>query len=152
MDWSKYFPPITESAPIHIGRLFNGIFTLCLPDGSHRTFRIATQYPGSWMEGKRCMGLLVGPHNDIPGDYEKFAFVDEFGIHVWKSLRGTQDKPSKHKEYADIIWRIASGETVEGYELLESRHCIKCNRTLTTPDAVMKGIGSTCEKAWGWNE
>lgn len=148
MDWNIFFPRNPEPEFFRIGALFNGIYTLVLPDGSHRTFRIATQYPDSWMPGKRIMGVLVGPDNTR--DFEKFSFVDHTGIKIWKSLRGTGDRPSKYQQWADIIWRIANGETIEGYELLEARHCIKCNRLLTTESAILAGIGSTCEKGFQW--
>lgn len=145
IDWNRYFgEPEPPASPFKINRLYNGIYTLCLPDGSHRTFKISTQYPGSWAAGRRVLSLLVGPDNTA--DYEKCGFVNETGIEIWKRIRGTQDKPSAIEGYADLIWRLAGGETVAGCELLESRHCLICNRTLTDKESIELGIGPTCRE------
>lgn len=119
-------------------RVPNGFFTLTLPDGSHRTFRVHTQNPqAKFAPGKRVISLLIGPANT--GDYERFGFVEADGVRVWKRYRDT-----KQAAYAEIVWEIATGGRVEGCELLVSKRCMLCNRELTTPESLERGIGPLC--------
>jgi hypothetical protein len=151
--WSQYAPGMLASVgPIHagktpeLGRLYNGIMTLTLPDGGHRTFKIATGYDGTIWAGKRVVSILVGPDNAGDGDYEKVAFLTADGIKPFKRIMGTQDHAGKIPKWLDVLWRMAGGEQIEGYTVHESRHCLRCNRRLTTPRAVLMGLGSECEK------
>lgn len=148
MDWSRYadgfaaaFVPAAFVTP-PLGRLYNGILTLTLPDGGHRTFRIKTQYPGSPMAGKRWIGILVGPVNT--DDYQWWGVVDTDGIHPFKKVLGSQDEAGAFRRYADVLWRLAGGEKIDGYDVLESRHCLRCNRVLTDNFSIMDGRGPTC--------
>lgn len=142
IDWTTYAESFAAFKTPPLGRLFNGIMTLTLPDGGHRTFRIKTQYADSWMPGKRTIGILVGPDNCT--DYEMFGFVETEGIRIFKRILGTGDEASAYKRYADVLWRMAGGEAIPGYEVLESRHCLRCNRLLTDEESIMTGLGPTC--------
>ena len=131
-------PPVSIPPETLTPTLPNGFHTLTLPDGSHRTFRVYRKRDGAkFAPGKRIISLLIGPDNT--NDYEDFGFVSEMQIAVWKRFRG-----HKQEEYAAIIWRIAQGEVVEGYELLTDRRCLICNRTLTEPESIERGIGPLC--------
>lgn len=133
-------PMATESV------IANGLYTLTFPDGSHKTFKIRRIPDDSnFAPGKRTLSLLVGPDNTQ--DYEQFAFVTEGGVQVWKGKRGAKDKPSKHEQYAMLIWDMAvKGEGFDGYELQVSKRCLRCNRPLTTPQSLAAGIGEECRK------
>lgn len=117
----------------------NGYFTLTLPDGSHRTFRVWTQNAeAKFCPGRRLIGMLIGPDNTA--DYEGFGFVEESGVVPWKRFKNT-----KQEVYAGILWEIVvEGREVEGCEVMESKRCLVCNRTLTDDVSISRGIGPTC--------
>lgn len=118
----------------------NGIYTLTFPCGSHRTFRIFTKKTtAKFAPGKRICAMLIGPDNTT--DYEPFAFVDDSGIHVWKRF-----KNQKQAEYAELLWMLATGCEADGHELLISKRCLRCNRTLTDPISLELGTGPECRK------
>jgi hypothetical protein len=90
-------PPATLRVP-------NGFYTLELPDGSHRTFRIFTKrLDAKFAAGKRVIGILIGPENT--SDYESVAFLTEAGPQVWKRHRGTRTEAHLAK-----LWGLATGE------------------------------------------
>lgn len=124
----------------------NGIYTLTFPDGSHKTLKIRRIPDNSkFAPGQRTLSLLVGPDNS--SDYEQFAFVTEQRITVWKGKRGGLNNPSKFERYAFILWEIAvNNEQFDGYELAVSKTCLRCNRTLTTPESIATGLGPECVK------
>jgi hypothetical protein len=127
--------------------IFNGTFTMIGPNG-HRTVRVKTVQTEGPLQGKRIVYLLTGPQNTF--DYTGFAFVSDDGedIKVWRKYVGTQFEtigrvfrslvnglPAKDgRSFADL-----------GYRVEESRSCVKCNRLLTTPESIAKGIGPICE-------
>lgn len=141
---------------------FNGAITVQnIHTGEHRTFKLVTQPEDSeFAPGQRVLSLLTGPNNEA--DYESFAFVDdEKGIAVWKRFRGQGGQKSAHEWYADMIsglsghhkttcdWSQPSAKAPEGYKLLVERHCLRCNRLLTTPDSIAMGMGPTCREKLG---
>ena len=124
-------------------RIPNGLYTLQFPDGSHRTFRIYTKkQDAKFAPGKRIFAILIGPDNTA--DFEGVGFVDDSGIHVWRSKKGSAVKPSKIEEYAGLVWKLADGEVIDGYELSISKRCLRCNRELTTPESIDREIGPEC--------
>lgn len=129
--------PIASHIPTS-SKMPNGIMTLTFPCGSHRIFRIFTKKAtAKFAPGERICALLIGPDNTT--DYEPFAFVDDSGIHVWKRF-----KNQKQAEYAELIWMLATGCEADGHELLISKRCLVCNRTLTDPLSLELGVGPTC--------
>lgn len=138
--WDATFAPVPTIK--RASRIFNGLYSVTFPDGTHRTFKIHTkQLTAKFAAGKRIISLLVGPDNEK--DYEPWGFVDDSGISVWKRLRGGR-QPSKYEVFAEVIWKLATDETVPGHELLVSRTCLICSRTLTDPESIEYGIGPTC--------
>jgi hypothetical protein len=135
---------VAQASPV----LFNGFYSILFPDGSHRTFRIHTKRPDAkFAPGQRILSLLVGP--DRSDDWEMVAFVDYNGIHVFKRHKG-----SKIEKYANLIWLMAQGAEADGHELKIAKHCLRCNRLLTTPTAIDRNYGDHCwellngKKAW----
>ena len=130
-------PPTFDLSDLARPEIHNGYYTLTLPCGTHRTFRLYTQQKGK-LAGKRLLGMLIGPDNT--SDYEDFAFMGEAGFAVWKRFAN-----QRQATLAAILWKfIGEGELVDGHEVTESRRCIRCNRTLTTPESYEAGIGPTC--------
>lgn len=146
-DWDELFEraikkkwPEQVVMPHGIPSVHNGIYTLTLPDGGHRTFRISTQGErSSFAPGRRLISLLVGPDNT--NDYESVAFLNDTGPEVWKRHRG-----HRVENWLAVLWRMSQGEQVTGYELLVARHCMWCNRVLTDSASIERGYGPTCWK------
>ena len=143
IDFSEYdsafATPTPLADPIPTASVIpNGLFTITFPCGSHRTFRIFTKRPDAkFAPGKRIVAMLIGP--ETSSDWEGFGFVDDAGIHVWKRF-----KSARQAEYARLIWMLATGCEADGHELLISKRCLKCNRELTTPESLERGIGPQC--------
>lgn len=131
----------------------NGIFTLESPTGQHRTLRVQTWKADKDKQPKRSLGLLTGPDNT--SDYKDFAFVNACNVFVWKRFQ------SGDNEDSGMLCKIATvfeSMMVEGQEsrfykkgmrIKESRHCMRCNRRLTTPESIASGIGPECAGKWG---
>lgn len=126
--------------------LSNGFYTLTFPSGEFRTFRVRLDREGLFA-GRRTLALLIGPNNGgggERGDYETLGTVAEDGFQVFKRFGS-----SKTSEHAELLWRLARGESVAGYELLVSRRCRLCNRKLTDPVSIATEVGPFCRKAVG---
>jgi hypothetical protein len=118
-----------------------GFHTVVFPDGSHRTFRVRLDRQGAF-SGRRTLALLIGPVNT--DEYQTVGLVMSDGFALWKAHRA-----GKVAEHAAILWRLAKGEEIDGYELLTSKRCRICLRELTTPESVRLELGPTCAKKVG---
>jgi hypothetical protein len=136
-DFAPHGTPPRESV------IFNGIYSLKFPDGSHRTFKIHTKGGRGALAGKRIISLLARADDDDEDSYVGFGFVDNHGIHLWKNGR------HQFHQHAALIWKLATGESIDGHELLVSRRCLACNRPLTTPESIERGLGDFCAKKLG---
>lgn len=116
----------------------NGVYTLVFPCGTHKTIRVHTQIGGP-MAGKRILSLLIGPVNT--DDFEAFGELTPAGLWIWKRWKG-----KKPDEYAHLLWVLMKGEKIEGHDVMLSKKCLRCNRPLTTPESLARGIGPECEK------
>jgi hypothetical protein len=129
-------------------RIPNGYYTIVFPCGTHRTFRVYTRPATSnFAPGKRVVALFIGPANTQ--DYEPLGWVDDTGIQVWKRFRGAKDAPSQHERHAAVLWALATGEVLDGYEVQLSKRCLVCNRTLTDPESIRLGVGPFCRSRKG---
>lgn len=119
----------------------NGRFTVkSTRTGEHRTFQIRTQdAKATFAPGKRVLSLLTGSDNEA--DYTGFAFVDDFGIHVWEKKRTEQ-----YTALARMLEYLQKHEDAGRVEVYAETTCRKCNRALTTPDSVKTGLGPTCAR------
>lgn len=146
---SKITPSTPAASTI---TLYNGIYTIVSPPAraaetgiTHRTFRIKTSQRGN-LKGRRIVSLLTGPNNEA--DYEAFAFVEPWGISVWKSHRG-EGLRTNWAAYARMLAQLAGEDPREplrraGYKLEIARTCMRCNRLLTTSASISLGIGPEC--------
>lgn len=130
-------------------KIANGTYTIKNnKTGDHRTFKISTQPDdASFAPGQRIIELLIGENNET--DYKGFGFVTEDGIKVWKRFQGTKDQASLHEKYAQMVWSMgtlgtASPYLAKGLELFLTKNCLRCNRKLTTPESIERGIGPEC--------
>lgn len=117
--------------------------------GEHRTFRIKLVQGGA-IKGKQILELLIGQDNE--SDYQAFAFISDAGAQVWKRYK-EPGKGSIWQVYAAMIEQHLGlrehGFTFNQIEFLSSRRCMRCNRTLTTPESIERGIGPECAEKWG---
>ena len=118
----------------------NGFYTVQnVAKGTHRTVRVATVRRGK-LEGKRIMSLLTGPDN--MNSYTGFGFVDDEGrVQVWRKHQS--DRVRLYLAQVIANW-AATENKPEGIEILLSKRCRRCNRTLTTPESIERGIGPEC--------
>jgi len=119
--------------------MFNGVYTVHSPTGEHRTFNVET-----WRTGERAISILAGPDNT--SDYVTFGFVLSSKIALWKKM----DKPF-YRQCAKMLWDLAkngenSAYAQKGVKLLLVKHCLRCNRVLTTPGSIQSGIGPECAR------
>lgn len=134
--------------------IFNGIYTILNKEsGQHRTFRIRTQAEDAkFAPGSRIVALLTGPDNT--SDYRGFGFVQKNGwITLWKKNQ------TPHYEGLAKAIRLASKAIEKGedsfttpkatYSVELSKRCLRCNRTLTTPESLTRGYGPECAHALG---
>lgn len=110
--------------------------------GEHRTFAIKTVLKGP-LKDKQIVALLIGPENE--SDYQAFGFIDDLGIKVWRS----KDTPA-HRAFAAMIEQYLglkeNGFEFAKYSWFQSKRCMRCNRTLTTPESIERGIGPECAR------
>lgn len=119
----------------------NGFFTLSDSHG-HTTFRIRTQKESAkFAPGKRIVGFLSGPENT--SNYTNIGFLEPHALVIWKRWLG-----SRQAKLAQELIKALKGEEVP-FSLQESRHCIRCNRLLTTPESIERGIGPECLAKYG---
>ena len=120
----------------------NGKFTVkSTKTGEHRTFRVRTQpKDSSFCPGKRVLSLLTGADND--NSYTGFAFVDDFGIHLWG-----KKKTEQYIALATMLEHLQKHEDAGRVEVYAETTCRKCNRALTTPESILSGIGPICERS-----
>lgn len=112
-----------------------GIYTLETNHG-HRTFRVVLQGPDAgFAPGKTVLEYLAGSDND--GDYRGFAFIKGGRLQVWNRFR---------TERFGGLLRDAEDFLRDPEAALEAKHCLRCGRTLTTPDSIAAGMGPECYK------
>lgn len=126
----------------------NGTYTLTNPaSGGYRTYRVQTweRDVGGSVELSRVLQLLVGSDNE--GDFVGFAFLTDRGPSVWRRFQSANDK-NQWGRLAWWFWKtVAEGEGPLQAQL--SKRCLRCNRKLTTPESLERGVGPECWEAMG---
>lgn len=139
-------------------KLFNGRYTIqSKQTGEHRTFWVRTQEKDAkFAPGRRTVSLLTGSQNDDPSCYTTFGFAEQDGIFVFPSKRPGPDCTTDNwLKYADLLWTLAldgafSRWADKGFTILMEGACARCNRTLTTPESIRRGIGPICADLGGF--
>jgi hypothetical protein len=129
-------------------KLFNGRYTVeSKQTGEHRTFWVRTQEADAeFAPGRRLVMLLTGSQNDDPACYTAFGFAEESGIRVFPSKQASSPRWA---QFADLLWTLAldgafSPWTEKGFTILMEGRCLKCDRPLTSPESLRRGIGPIC--------
>lgn len=132
--------------------IYNGKYTVTnRQTGEHRTFWVQRARDDSKLRGKRILALLTGPDNQ--NDWTSFAFIaeDTGEVRIWRRF---QSGPTGAWEmYARIAEQYIFGlpaNLPEGrYDVQESRYCLRCNREITNPASIARGIGPECAEKMG---
>lgn len=99
--------------------------------------------------GKQIVSYLSGPDNE--NNFTGFAHLDESGgIHVWKRFRPlyAESAINKYIQALTLLQQQGIGYQEEAgmTYALRSGRCRKCNRTLTVPASLHRGLGPVCAK------
>lgn len=149
------------------GNVFNGIYTISGAFG-HRTLSIETQKKDDeFAPGERIMYLLTGENNTDPKSWTGFAFVKmarpavggfpQPHLYVWKRFQTKAGTPRSSCEVIGdmLLTMLKTGHRafvsgVDGkrheYRLQLTATCSRCNRLLTTPESIERGIGPDCSQ------
>lgn len=143
--------PPTPEAPFKDGlpagsKIWNGIYTLSSARG-HATLKVHTVLdPEHPLFGKRIVSRLVGRDNLF--DYKGIGFLEvvegKDAVKIWKRQQGTEGA-----KVVDAWFQVITEKDPEkwkDYRLDEARNCLRCNRTLTTPESIERGIGPVCDE------
>jgi len=143
-----------NAGPDDAATIFNGVYTIDV-DGRHLTYKIHTVVSGP-LQGKRII-----KRQQQYGEYQGFAFLNrQGGMNLWR--RFNDDREATYVVWAgkllealrhDIVRNaFAAGcnqstITLHGsqHRISLSRSCRRCNRALTTPTSIGRGIGPECE-------
>jgi len=143
-----------EKAAPPVVKLFSGRYTISsAATGEHRTFWVRRQDDDAeFAPGKRLVYLLTGSQNDDPSCYTAFGFAEEVGIRVFPSKQASSPRWA---QFADLLWTLAldgafSPWADRGFTILMEGACCRCNRPLTTPESIRRGIGPICAELGGF--
>jgi len=115
------------------------IFTVSNNKGEHYTYKVSMADNGSvWF-----VSTLVGSDNDNSYSYMGILTTANKFTLTKKSNFGLDSKSYKIFKWSfDIIKGIK--QLPNGYEISHAGSCLKCGRTLTTPESIDSGYGPTC--------
>lgn len=134
-----------DEKPVPVPRVPDGTYTVVKSDGSYATIKLEVVSSGK-LEGKRIVSYLSGPDNET--DFTGFAFASGFNISVWRRFRG--ENTAQWVEAAlTVLGHPARTEEFREAYAMRSGRCARCNRTLTVPASVNRGLGPECAKKLG---
>lgn len=108
-----------------------GIYTVESPAG-RRTFKVEVQASDAkFAPGKVIVSYLSGQDNT--SDYTGFAFLDGTNLRPWKKFADATE-----------LLGFAAQLIADPDAALVSKNCARCNRVLTTPESIARGMGPEC--------
>jgi hypothetical protein len=130
----------------------DAIFTVQLPDGGHKTYRVQRveandRYPEAFF-----VKLLVGPDNG--DDYGYVGKLDAFTGQVATTAKSKQYDGSLvlrllNRVLARVWTEDHQAYEVFGYQTHHEGRCGRCGRRLTVPASIESGIGPECQRIMG---
>lgn len=124
-----------------------GTFTVVM-GAERRTLRIKKH----WQAEEAAKGTLVGyflSGSDNESDYTGFCFISPRGkITLWNRFKNAGVGSGNATIVAAITFLTQQGD-YEGAGLayaMESGNCYRCNRLLTVPASINRGLGPECAK------
>jgi Family of unknown function (DUF6011) len=142
------------AGPDDAATIFNGVYTIDM-GGRHLTYKIHTVLSGP-LQGKRIV-----KRQQQYGEFQGFGFLNrQGGLSLWR--RFNDDRQATYVVWAEKLLEILSTEACRTYlaagngaychtdgpdqtRISLSRSCRRCNRALTTPTSIGRGIGPECE-------
>lgn len=126
--------------------LKDGFYTVAFKSieygAGHRTFKVETMAEESnFAPGKTVIYYLFG--SDNTKDYRGLGFVIDGKLVLWKKYIGDKSL-TVIKACADMLITGGVADKAGKMYALESGNCCRCNRTLTDPLSIARGIGPTC--------
>jgi len=144
--------PTLRFEPVR-AEIHNGTYTIKnRQTGEHRTLDIKTVLPDDTRpadhfknqnSGRRTVGLLTGPDNT--SNYTMVGWLEEGGIRMTQRYRDSRPTRAITSLLFDLALHGDDSVFTGQYELLKEGRCLRCNRKLTTPESITKGIGPICE-------
>lgn len=134
--------------PVSSRRIQDGIYTIVFGDGHHRTLRFQKKTRSN-LAGKTIVSYLSGSDNER--HYTACAFYDQENgrCSIWGRfrIRGTEALGEEILSAVGVILRDPQG-AMEAYALRSGR-CARCNKVLTVPASIHRGIGPDCFRLMG---
>ncbi len=131
---------VTKAAPLGVRE---GLFTVVCADNTHRTIRLRLHWDADEAaKGTLVAYFLMSADNDSEKSYKGFAFVSKAGkVIIWKRFRTGFNAVT-----SALHFLVQSGDYTEAgmRYAMESGKCCKCNRTLTVPASLHRGMGPVC--------
>lgn len=119
----------------------NGIYTAVFADQTYRTVRVKAHWDkAEGAKGTQVLQYLNGPDNRR--DYVSAGFVRGADLQVWRKI-GDATAEALQQAWAAIIGDVRTAG--EAYALA-SGNCFRCNRLLTVPASLHRGLGPECVK------
>jgi len=126
----------------------NGTYTVVFDEATDDRITLRFRIPtfGTW-KGVQLVEYLYGPDNE--NDFVRCANAVAGGYYVWHTATGNSrvmNAITFLASEADVEQQRAAGEM---YALASSR-CWRCNRKLTVPASVHRGLGPDCAMIVGY--
>lgn len=144
MYFTRYNPETQQYHPVEGQfslRTHNGRVTITSPTGQHRTVWIRTQArDAKFAPGQRIISMYTKGENDNPFSYQGFGFVRSDGsIALWNRTSGV----AIYIRLANLLQNLEQAVGM-GYTFKLEGRCRICNRVLTNPESIDRGIGPEC--------
>lgn len=122
----------------------NAVFTLSSKKtGARYTYKAKAASPDGQSPGPWFITLLTGPDNTA--DYTYIGMVVKMGkFRLTAASKLTLEAASVHavKYFCDIV--LVGGKIPDALEVRHEGGCGRCNRRLTVPESIDRGIGPEC--------
>ena len=119
----------------------NGYYTVVYPDETWTTIRVS-----DWNNRSGCKVLSYLFSSDNTSDYAGFASIDENGkLAVWKRFQSN----SRLATAARVVTGSGDRSSLQEEYALKSGRCARCNRRLTVPASINRGLGPECASKVG---
>lgn len=139
-DWpAPFIAPAPVASPVPAGSLPNGTYTVVM-GGEYRTIRLRDDWRDDAPAGSQVAQFLSG--SDNTNDFTGFAFVTGRTARVWKKWGGA----AVLGDALNVLLAAGTEERAamgEAYALASGR-CWRCNRVLTVPASIHRGLGPDC--------
>lgn len=123
----------------------NGTYTVVFSDQSYRTIKLTDSWLDDAPENQQVAKFLSGSDNE--SSYTGFAFVEGQRSKIWNRYR---DDSAISNALRILLEDAETAKEFGHAYALQSGRCYICNRTLTVPASISRGIGPECQKNLGW--